>query len=279
MKILRLSTVALTIVLFTMGDLILPVNTALAHCKGKHARDPGMPDCLLPHGGGGEEPGDGLIYTVDLRGNADNGNPYGDQGAFEFDMALMSSPKSAILDKGGLKGTQPFTITRPGDSDANDVWNDVFNLCGLLGPYNSADPDPDDGSAPTNVDTFDVDAGDWNVAKGGGIVRLSLGFTIDAVFSGPAGNDRDLSASLQLTGPCESPGCDSPNDKLIPTMSGEIIEKNVIEASIHLRGRGGVTHRAVCHADDDFLEGVDDGMPPARDSGSTLVITAELPPT
>ena len=33
MNILRLSTVALTIVLFTMGALILPVNTALAHCK------------------------------------------------------------------------------------------------------------------------------------------------------------------------------------------------------------------------------------------------------
>jgi len=57
MKILRLSTVALTIVFFTMGALTLPVNTALAHCKGKHGTDPGMPDCETHvHGGGGEDP-------------------------------------------------------------------------------------------------------------------------------------------------------------------------------------------------------------------------------
>ncbi len=50
MNILRLSTVALAIVLFTMGALILPVNTALAHCKGNHVTDP---LCAEPHGGGG----------------------------------------------------------------------------------------------------------------------------------------------------------------------------------------------------------------------------------
>ena len=55
MNILRLSTVALTIVLFTMGALILPVNTALAHCKGPHAG--GEPDCEThSHGGKDKDP-------------------------------------------------------------------------------------------------------------------------------------------------------------------------------------------------------------------------------
>ncbi len=47
MNILRLSTVALAIVLFTMGALILPVNTALAQCKGSPvSRDGPKPYCV-----------------------------------------------------------------------------------------------------------------------------------------------------------------------------------------------------------------------------------------
>ncbi len=53
MHISRISTLSLTIVLFTLGVLILPVNTALPeHCKGKHKRDSG---CDV--GGGGGDPG------------------------------------------------------------------------------------------------------------------------------------------------------------------------------------------------------------------------------
>jgi len=66
MSILRLSTVALTLVLFTIGALILPVNTALAHCKGKHLTDPGPPDCNDPHGGGDPEPTTAFLVVVDL---------------------------------------------------------------------------------------------------------------------------------------------------------------------------------------------------------------------
>ena len=61
MNILRLSTVALTIVLFTMGALILPVNTALAHCKGSHE---GVDGCADPHGG---NDGDKTRYMVEMR--------------------------------------------------------------------------------------------------------------------------------------------------------------------------------------------------------------------
>ncbi len=40
MNNLRISTLSLTIVLFTAGALILPVNTASAHCKGNQKKDP-----------------------------------------------------------------------------------------------------------------------------------------------------------------------------------------------------------------------------------------------
>ena len=44
MNILRLSTLSLTIILFSLGALMLPVNTTLAHhCKGGHAGSPGCP--------------------------------------------------------------------------------------------------------------------------------------------------------------------------------------------------------------------------------------------
>ena len=94
-------------------------------------------------------------------------------------------------------------------------------------------------------------------------IWLSLGFTILA--SDNPATTRDLSASLQLTGPCNDPvnvpSCE--DTPLIPTEAGSI-DNDLINASIHLRGRGGVTHQAVCHADEDSLAA----------SGSTLVITA-----
>lgn len=67
MNTLRSSTVALTLVLFTMGALILPVNTALAHCteNGKHS----LPGCDAPHGGGDPEPTATFSVVVDLDGN------------------------------------------------------------------------------------------------------------------------------------------------------------------------------------------------------------------
>ena len=73
MSILRLSTVALTIVFFTMGALILPVNTALAHCKGKHLTDPGPDECFEPHGGGDPEPTADFSVDLDFDGITNGG--------------------------------------------------------------------------------------------------------------------------------------------------------------------------------------------------------------
>ena len=59
MNILRLSTLSLTIVLFTLGGLISPENTTFAHhCKGGHRLNPECPD-----GGGG---GDQTTFTVNM---------------------------------------------------------------------------------------------------------------------------------------------------------------------------------------------------------------------
>ena len=63
MNILRLSTFSLTIVLFTMGVLILPVNTALAHCKGPHENLMGCADHSHGGGGGGDAE---AMYTVNM---------------------------------------------------------------------------------------------------------------------------------------------------------------------------------------------------------------------
>jgi hypothetical protein len=232
-------------------------------------------------GCGGGDP-IGLTYTVDLVGpDPDYPNI---RGAFEFD----SAGGSATLDRGALKITGTVTMTRPGDAilnneDCNDmnadplaceVWNDVFNLCGLLGPYNTEDEGgPDNDSGPTNLNTFTVLSGDWSVNQGGGRRWVGFGFTIDQSFSDAT--DRDLSASLQLTRDCEDPvnfpSCDHEDDlPLIPTVAGAggATHTDLIEARIHLRGKGGVTHNADCHADVDSL----------LLSGSTLVITAIAPP-
>ncbi len=62
MNILRLSTVALTIVLFTMGALILPVNIVLADdCKGNHKK---LAGCDGPGGGGSGEGGKALLFEI-----------------------------------------------------------------------------------------------------------------------------------------------------------------------------------------------------------------------
>ncbi len=65
MSNLRLSTLSLTIVLFTLGALILPVNTTLAdHCKGKHKDYMGCDG----GGGGGDSGGGGkaLRFEIDV---------------------------------------------------------------------------------------------------------------------------------------------------------------------------------------------------------------------
>ncbi len=63
MSILRLSTFWLTIVLFTMGALILPVNIVLADdCKGSHKK---LAGCDGPGGGDSGEGGKALLFVID----------------------------------------------------------------------------------------------------------------------------------------------------------------------------------------------------------------------
>ncbi len=64
MNILRLSTLSLTIILFSLGALMLPVNTTLAHhCKGDHRGAPGCP------GDTGAGDTDSATYSVIISGD------------------------------------------------------------------------------------------------------------------------------------------------------------------------------------------------------------------
>lgn len=201
-----------------------------------------------------------LNYTVDLVGPVLGTASV--RGTFEFENAA-----SATLDRGALTGDGPVTMKRRGanadcdapvDPDRNACidWNIVFNLCGLLG----LDTIP----STTGIDEFTVERRDWSVSKGGGKIWISFGFALESPLgpSNPLFTDR-LSASLQLTSPCYNaeidPSCE--NQPLIPTAAGTI-NTLITDYSIHLRGKGGVTHKARCHAGDGTL-GV----------GSYLVIT------
>lgn len=142
MKFLRLSTFSLTIVLFTMVALILPVNTAFAHCKGNHKKDPLCETHDEPGGDAGA-----IVYTVELT------------GAFEFtrDMTLNSKANQ-------LRSDKDIKIDSPTD-DFLAVWNDVFSKC-----PNFFEP------TPVDVPGFTALAGKkgWRIDKPGG-VRVNFG--------------------------------------------------------------------------------------------------------
>jgi hypothetical protein len=146
MRISRLLTLSLTIVLFTLGGLILPVNSALAHCKGKHKNDPGCDDP-------GGDPS-AIVYTVTLT------------GAFEFtqDMTLNSKQNQ-------LKSDSPVEIERPLTGyPFLEVWNNVFEHC----PHFFVEPTPVD--VDVDVPGFTALAGKkgWAINKPGG-VRVNFG--------------------------------------------------------------------------------------------------------
>jgi len=146
MNTLRVSTFSLAIVLFAMGALILPVNSAFAHCKGNHKKDS---DCQTHvHDEPGGETG-AIVYTVKLSGAF----------AFERDMILNSKANQ-------LKSDFPVDIDRPLPTDPFlAVWNDVFSKCPLF-------------FGPTMVDVpgFTASAGKkgWRIDKAGG-VRVNFG--------------------------------------------------------------------------------------------------------
>ena len=277
MNISRATTfsLALAVAVFALGYTIpsFADNPKKGECKPKHCDH------------GDEPPPSGLTYTVDLRGT---GTAFGIRGAFEFHPADGDSAADATLNSKGLNldGDVAVTMKRAGndenctssnDGDVNDacaVWTDLFNLCGLLGPWMGTNED--DGSGPTLLDEFTVNAGDWSVAQGGGRRTISFGFTIIPAKSNES-IDRDMSGGLTLSSPCahpdDNPSCDHDDDGLLFPITADtpenVIEHVMVNARIHLRGKKGVTHQAVCHADDDSLV-IDNGMT----KGSTIVITA-----
>jgi hypothetical protein len=276
MSILRLSTLSLTVAIavFVLGY----VNPSAAKPEPCVPGDPEPPPRCKPKPS--DDPNE-LLYTVDLKGPFFPAPP-DMRGAFEFENAasanleskgrMLEGNQSVQLER-ALDDTDPQIDCSTGDADVMSaciVWNDVFSLCGLLGPYPGGGVN-DHTAGPTEISMFTVESGDWSVSKGGGKIWLSLEFALDSPLEpdDPLFTNR-LSASLQLTRPCDDP-VDDPscvtdeNDKLIPTEAGETIYTLVNEASIHLRGQGGVTHSADCHADEDSLS----------TSYSTLVITAK----
>jgi len=121
MNTLRLSTVALTIVLFTMDALILPVNTAFAHCNSKHEDVLGFPECLASHGGGDPEPTPAFTVKVFLdAGTTDDGDVTVTEvkinGNRQSLNGTMATPALSLLDATmpcGISGVPPalFSIS------------------------------------------------------------------------------------------------------------------------------------------------------------------------
>ena len=240
MNILRLSTLSLTLAIAVF---------ALGYVSPSFADKPGSGPCGQVHCDHGEENPSDLAYTVNLIGPIPALPSV--RGAFEFE----GGAESVTLQFKGieLRGDVDVTIERPLVADANAlvVWEEVFNLCGLLGP----DTDP----STTLVTDFTILRGDWVVGQGGDREGIFFKFEIPAIFS-PLSDDRPLSATLHLFRTCTSP-CGT-----IPTSATGGTPKRIdlTNSQIHLKGKGGVTAQAACHGDMDLLAA----------SGSTLLITA-----
>ena len=199
-----------------------------------------------PHShGGGEDPG-GLTFTVELKGPTPSL-----RGAFEFNGGPAVS--ATLKSKGNeLRGDADVEMVRPANADANAqvVWDQVFNLCDLL----------------NEIPDFLALSGDWAVSRSSERQFIRFGFELDASLSDLT--DNPLSASLHLSRTCASVAeCSA----IIPTAPGEA-SVLMTDYAIHLKGKGGVTHKALCHASDGYP-----GPIPLSDVayGSTLVITAE----
>ena len=107
MNILRLSTLSLTIILFSLGALMLPVNTTLAHhCKGAHKGNPG---CDV--GGPGGE--DFATYSVVITGAVSGAG-----------LGMAASSASSTNWRGGFVGKNSIglhAVTGPPFTSENSV--------------------------------------------------------------------------------------------------------------------------------------------------------------
>ena len=110
MNILRLSTLSLTIILFSLGALMLPVNTTLAHhCKGGHR---GAPGC---DGGGGGK--DFATYSVAITGAVSGASDTNWRGGFtgknSIGLNVPGGPFTAENNVGQLTDLSFFTMSSP----------------------------------------------------------------------------------------------------------------------------------------------------------------------
>ena len=187
MKISRLSTFTLAIVLFTMGALILPANTALAeHCKGKHKNDPGCDDP-------GGDPS-AITYTAELR------------GAFVFDPL----PVTLEGQDERLRASVDAVMLRA-DSTEQATWDNVFSM---------PDPEPCDLFGPPGaVDSFTAfkkakGVKGWRISRPGGVYVQFAGELPTA--DGSAAGGALVHVSLQLRGNCQYSGGTDPCDPFLP---------------------------------------------------------------
>ena len=240
MNILRLSTLSLTLAMAVFGFGY--TNTAFADKPGGGG-----------HNHDDDEPGFPTGLTVQFSG-----------GAF-----VSVNPSLGVTAEAEVKlgGDEPLRMIRPGFDPALQSWNNVFDLCGLLGQ-----------SGMVEVAEFTAPDGrkGWTVEKVLEEVWVPLQFPLDSplVPSDPLFTDR-LTAGMQLKGACPPPACSLIPDDIEEVMnSGESTLTIVLDRyAIHLRGKGGVTHEAICHADSGVI-GEKVGPP----TPTNLVITRILTP-
>ena len=141
-----------------------------------------------------------------------------------------------------LSGDEPMRMIRPGAGPALVSWNKVFDLCGLLG-----------SPGMPEVPEFTAQDGrkGWEVAKVLDEVKVGLSFPLDSPLdpSDPLFTDR-LTAGMQLEGACLNPACSLIPDAIedVPGSNESTLTIPLTDYAIHLRGKGGVTHAAPCHA-------------------------------
>ncbi len=213
MNILRLSAITLTIVLFTMGALILPANTALAeHCKGKHKNDPGCDDP-------GGDPS-AITYTAELK------------GAFVFGPL----PVSLEGRDERLINSDDVTMVSPDGGNAFELnaWNDVLEVCGLL-------------LHPIPEVTASGGKKGWRIARPGGVY---IQFPMQPL---PSNGYGDLDVNLQLIGDCSYSSAGTTVCQPfppVPGVNGGISEIVLTHFNIHAKGEKNILHSLdTCHSD------------------------------
>jgi hypothetical protein len=205
-----------------MGALILPVNTASAHCKGNHKKDPECDTHVHDEPSGDAS---AINYTVKLT------------GAFEFG---VYDPLAVTVESRGsvLRGAADVTLSRP---DPATDWDAVFLEC----PNFFAPPmvDVPDFTAPSGPKG-------WNIGKPGGVqVNFnSIPFTVPDI--------GEVQVTLVLIGntPFEEPFLPADPEE-VGAINATEIEHEMVRFWIYGKSGRGVTPK---HCNDGSEEGKGD---------------------